>query len=125
MGFSGLGIGLVPVLTILSPNLWYLTAVNLYSGLFASGMTLLLFTELLQASPIAERSGAIVFYNVVLGGVAFLAPELGVYLLPVFGMDGTMLLSTIWRIVASILFLMPLQRTIFQSLLAVTRSPSD
>ncbi|PSR22235.1 MAG: hypothetical protein C7B45_07645 [Sulfobacillus acidophilus] len=125
MGFSGLGIGLVPLLTILSPNLWYLTAVNLYSGLFASGMTLLLFTELLHASPVADRSAAIAFYNVVLGLVAFLSPELGVYLLPALGMDGTMLLSTIWRLIASILFFIPLRPAILQSRPALTQVHPD
>lgn len=109
MGLSGLGMSLVPILTVMSHSLLYLTLVNLYSGLFASGMTLLLFTELLHAAPVQERSGAIAFYNVVLGGVAFLAPEFGVYMLPLLGMNGTMLLSTVWRIAAAALFLMPLK----------------
>ena len=109
MGLSGLGMSIVPILTVMNPNLVYLVGVNLYSGLFASGMTLLLFTELLHAAPIRERSGAIVFYNVVLGGVAFLAPEVGVYLLPVLGMKSTMLLSTVGRVVTSTLFLLPLK----------------
>lgn len=108
MGLSGIGMGLVPLLTVLSPNLLYLTAVNLYSGLFLSGMTLLLFTELLKAAPVHERSGAIALYNVILGSVAFLAPELGVYLLHVMGMTSTMVLSSVWRVVGGALFLLPL-----------------
>jgi hypothetical protein len=99
-------------LTVLSPNLIWLVGVSLYSGLFASGMTLLLFTELLHAAPVHERSGAIVFYNVVLGLVAFLAPEFGVYLLPLVGIKGTMLLSTVGRIIAAMLFFMPLKNLI-------------
>ena len=107
MGWSGLGVGLVPLLTVLSPNLFYLTAVNLFSGLFLSGITLLLFTELLHAAPAHERSGAIALYNLVLGCVAFLAPELGIYLLHIMGMAATMVLSAVWRMAGALLFLTP------------------
>lgn len=107
LGFAAIGVGLVPLLTVLSPNMWYLTMVNLYSGLFLSGVTLLLFTELLHAAPPEERSSAIAFYNVVLGAVAFIAPEFGVFLLKFLHMESTMLISTIWRICGGLLFLTP------------------
>ena len=102
-----MGVSLVPLLTVLSTNMFYLTVVNLYSGLSLSGVTLLLFTELLNAAPAHERPGAIAFYNVILGGVAFLAPELGVFLLHVLHMEGAMLTSTIWRFAGGLLFITP------------------
>ncbi len=107
LGMAAIGVGFVPILTVLSPNMWYLTVVNFYSGLFLSGVTLLLFTELLHAAPAEERSSGIAFYNVVLGAVAFVAPEFGVFLLRVLHMEGTMLVSTIWRVAGGLLFLSP------------------
>ncbi len=108
LGVAALGVALVPILTVLTPNLWYLTGVNFYSGIFLSGVTLLLFTELLHAAPDRDRSTAIAFYNVVLGIVAFIAPEVGVALLKWVHMQDAMLISTIWRAVGAVLFMAPL-----------------
>ncbi len=107
LGVSAIGVSLVPLLTVLSTNMLYLTAVSLFSGLSLSGVTLLLFTELLNAAPTHERSGAIAFYNVILGGVAFVAPELGVFLLHILHMQGAMLTSTIWRFAGGLFFITP------------------
>ncbi|NMP24244.1 MFS transporter [Sulfobacillus harzensis] len=112
LGIAGLGVSLVPILTVLSPNLWYLTGVNFFSGIFLSGVTLLLFTELLHASPPSDRSTAIAFYNVVLGVVAFVAPEVGIVLLRWIHMEDAMLISTLWRAAGSLFFLAPLIGTI-------------
>ncbi|PSR37736.1 MAG: hypothetical protein C7B44_02150 [Sulfobacillus thermosulfidooxidans] len=105
LGISALGLASVPWLTVLSRNLWILTGVNFESGLFLSGVNLLLFTELLAHIPPAYRTQYIVMYNVALGAVAFIAPEFGIVALHQWHMHGAMVLSSIWRACGAITFL--------------------
>lgn len=99
-----LGMALTPILTILSRNLYYLVAMNLGTGMFVAGLTLLQFNHLLEVIPRSERTTYIAHYNIVAGVIGFVAPELGILLLHVLTMDGAMLLSTAVRTVGTAYF---------------------
>jgi len=99
------GMGLAPTLTILSTNLYYLLLTNLISGLFLSGISMLLFNQMLNVSPEEGRTSFIAAYNIVIGLVGFIAPQFGVWLLDEIGMNLTMNLSTLLRLVGALSFL--------------------
>lgn len=105
LALASAGVATVPWLTMLSTNLWYLTAVNLESGIFLSGITLLLFTQLLAHIPHQDRPHYIAAYNVILGAVAFLAPEFGVWCLTWLNLTDTMILSSAWRLAGAVWFM--------------------
>lgn len=105
LALASAGVATVPWLTVLSTNLWYLTAVNFESGIFLSGVSLLLFTQLLAQIPHQDRPHYIAAYNVVLGAIAFLAPEFGVWCLSWLNLKDTMALSSVWRLAGAVLFL--------------------
>ena len=105
LGLAALGLATVPWLTVLSRNLWVLSGVNFESGLFLSGVNLLLFTELMAHIPAAGRTEYIVAYNVAMGAVAFAAPEFGILVLTHWHMAGAMRLSALWRAAGAATFL--------------------
>ncbi len=106
LGLAGLGLATVPWLLTLSKNLIVLSSINLESGLFLSGVNLLLFTELLANTPVNGRAEYIVFYNIVMGATAFIAPEVGIFALAHWHMNQAMLLSTVLRAAGATAFLL-------------------
>ncbi len=98
------GMALAPVLTILSRSLYYLTALNLVTGAFLGGIGLLLFNHLLEVAPESERTSYIAHYNIVIGLVGFVAPELGVLCLHWLRMDGGMIMSAAVRLGGTVVF---------------------
>ncbi|PLR98778.1 MFS transporter [Bacillus sp. T33-2] len=105
LSLAAAGMATAPLLTILSTNLFYLTAINLWIGLFVSGTNLLLFNQLLKASPDRDRTAYIANYNFLLSFIGFIAPQFGVFLLDSFGMGSAMGITTIVRFVAALSFL--------------------
>ncbi|MEW8986678.1 MAG: MFS transporter [Bacillus sp. (in: firmicutes)] len=99
------GMATAPALTMLSTNLVYLTLINLWIGLFVSGSNLLLFNQLLKASPETDRTNYIANYNFLLSIVGFIAPQIGVLLLNGFGMNAAMNLISLFRMIAAFSFL--------------------
>jgi Na+/melibiose symporter-like transporter len=99
------GMATAPALTMLSTNLVYLTLINLWIGLFVSGSNLLLFNQLLKASPETDRTNYIPNYNFLLSIVGFIAPQMGVLLLNGFGMNAAMNLISLFRMIAAFSFL--------------------
>ncbi|TLS37131.1 MFS transporter [Pseudalkalibacillus caeni] len=99
------GMATAPILTVLSTNLVYITAINFWIGLFVSGMNLLLFNQLLNASPEKDRTNYIANYNFLLSFIGFFAPQFGVFLLNQFGMFSAMSITSVVRFMAGILFL--------------------
>ncbi len=99
------GMALTPVLTILSPNLPYLTFVNFISGLFFAGLALLQFNHLLEVSPAQERTTYIAHFNITIGFIGFIAPQIGVALLGILHMTPAMSLSAVLRAVATAMLL--------------------
>jgi MFS family permease len=100
------GMATAPALTVLSTNLYYLTLVQMTSGFFVSGTTLILFNLLLEQSPAEKRTYCITTYNVLLSFVAFIAPQIGVWLLQETGIHMSMYISTILRFSSACLFLL-------------------
>lgn len=109
--WAALGMALVPFLTILSTNLFYLTCVQAISGFFISGVVLLLFNLLLEQSPEEKKTYCITTYNVLLSFVAFLAPQVGILLLEGLGIQKSMELNSILRIGSAFVFLLMYSRT--------------
>ncbi|MRX71519.1 MFS transporter [Bacillus lacus] len=99
------GMATAPILTVMSTNLLYLTGINLWIGLFVSGTNLLLFNQLLKASPEKDRTTYIANYNFLLAIVGFIAPQLGVFLLNQVGMNAAMGIISIVRFMAGLSFL--------------------
>lgn len=98
------GMATAPFLTVLSTNLVYLTFVAMTSGFFVSGTMLLLFNLLLEKSPQEKRTYCITTYNVLLSFVAFMAPQIGIWLLEVGGIQKSMGIISILRSVSAIVF---------------------
>lgn len=100
------GMATAPILTILSTNLYYLTALNLWIGLFVSGTNLLLFNQLLKAAPESNRSTYLANYQFTLSIIGFIAPQFGVYLLGQFGMFSAMAITSAVRLASGFAFLL-------------------
>ncbi|WP_223587711.1 MFS transporter [Neobacillus bataviensis] len=100
------GMASAPILTVMSTNLYYLTIVSMISGFFLSGTTLLLFNLLLEQSPAEKRTYCITTYNVLLSLVAFIAPQIGIWLLEVTGIQTSMGISSILRFMSALVFLL-------------------
>ncbi|AGX04354.1 Permeases of the major facilitator superfamily protein [Bacillus sp. NRRL B-14911] len=99
------GMATAPLLTVASSNLVYLTLINLWIGLFVSGTNLLLFNQLLNASPEKNRTSYIANYNFLSSLVGFIAPQFGVFLLDHFGMLSAMSITSAVRFAAALSFL--------------------
>ncbi|MEH7353575.1 MFS transporter [Neobacillus drentensis] len=100
------GMATAPFLTVLSTNLVYITFVQMTSGFFVSGTTLLLFNLLLEKSPKEKRTYCITTYNVLLSFVAFVAPQIGIWLLEVTGIQKSMGIISILRLISALVFLL-------------------
>jgi len=99
--WSAIGMASTPFLVVLSTNLYYLTFINTVTGFFLSGTVLILFNLLLEQSPIESRTYCITTYNVLLAFVAFIAPQVGIFLLELFGMDIAMFISSGLRLLSA------------------------
>jgi MFS family permease len=100
-----MGMSTAPFLTALTTNLYYLTAMNLLSGFFVAGTVLILFNLLLENSPKETRTYCITSYNVLLAIIAFISPQIGIWLLETFKMSVAMNISTAVRFTAALGFL--------------------
>ncbi|MFJ7936081.1 MFS transporter [Sporosarcina sp. NPDC096371] len=102
--WAAVGMATTPFLTILSTNLYYLTVVQTTSGFFLSGTVLILFNLLLEQSPETSRTYCITTYNVLLAVVAFIAPQIGIWLLNMFGIEIAMTVNSGLRFLGAVLF---------------------
>ena len=78
---------------------------NLLSGFFVAGTVLILFNLLLENSPKETRTYCITSYNVLLAIIAFISPQIGIWLLETFKMSAAMNISTAVRFTAALGFL--------------------
>jgi MFS family permease len=106
LGVTAIGMATAPFLTILSTNMYYLTFVNLTSGLFVSGTVLLLFNQLLEVTREENRGSFIAQYNILLAIVGFAAPQVGVYLLHLSSIETAMNIASVLRMVSGGVFLL-------------------
>lgn len=102
--WTSIGMASAPILTILSTNYIYLFVINFFSGFFVSGTVLILFNSLLESTEEEHRTSYIANYNFFLSIIAFIAPQVGVFLLESFSMNFAMIISTIFRGLAGGLF---------------------
>ncbi|GLC90394.1 MFS transporter [Lysinibacillus piscis] len=100
-----LGMATSPCLMVLSTNFIYLTLMSVLSGLFVSGTILILFNLLLENAPKENRTYCITTYNVLLAIIAFIAPQIGIWLLETFDMTIAMNISSVVRFSAAFGFL--------------------
>ncbi|MEO4055554.1 MFS transporter [Solibacillus sp. CAU 1738] len=98
------GMSTAPFLTAISTNYYYLTFMYMLSGVFVSGTVLILFNLLLENSPKESRTYCITTYNVLLAIIAFIAPQIGIWVLDTFNMDVAMNVSSIVRFSAAVGF---------------------
>lgn len=98
---AAVGMATTPFLTVLSTNLYYLTLVQTTSGFFLSGTVLILFNLLLEQSPTQSRTYCITTYNVLLAFIAFIAPQVGIWLLDQIGMKMAMSISSGLRLLGA------------------------
>jgi MFS family permease len=99
------GMATAPALMIVSTNLYYITIINLWIGIFVAGTNLLLFNQLLNSSPQKQLTTYIANYNFLLAIIGFLAPQFGVLLLNHFGMGSAMILTASVRMMGALAFL--------------------
>ncbi|MBT9281260.1 MAG: MFS transporter [Hydrogenibacillus schlegelii] len=104
LAVTAVGMATAPTLTVLSTSPVYLLFVNFFTGLFVAGTVLLLFNELLAVSPAEKRTAAVALFNVGVGAVGFLAPQVGVWLAGLIGLHGAMHLSSLLRLLAAGVF---------------------
>lgn len=116
------GMAAAPFMTVLSTNLVYLSLVQMTSGFFVSGTTLLLFNLLLEKSPQEKRTYCITTYNVLLSFVAFLAPQIGIWLLEVTGIQKSMDIISVLRFMSACVFFIMYIRFMKNSKPTVQRS---
>ncbi|WP_233260489.1 MFS transporter [Paenisporosarcina sp. OV554] len=102
--WAAIGMASTPFLTVLSTNFYYLTFVQTISGFFLSGVVLLSFNLLLEQSPEASRTYCITTYNVLLAFMAFLAPQIGIWLLNLWGVEMAMYISSGLRLLSAAVF---------------------
>lgn len=101
---AALGIASVPVLTALSTNLVYLAAVNLFTGTFVAGITLILFNRLLEVTPTKNRSSYIALYQLAIGVSAIISPQVGVWVLGHFSIQTAFYTSGFFRFIGALAF---------------------
>jgi len=108
LGVATLGMATIPALTVLSTSLPYLASVNLWTGLFLSGVQLLILNVLFALGELRDRNGAIALYNVGVGVIGFFAPQVGVLVAAKIGIIGAMWLSSFLRALSALfLWLLP------------------
>ncbi|MET3698796.1 MFS-type transporter involved in bile tolerance (Atg22 family) [Bacillus oleivorans] len=101
-----IGMTTAPILTILTKNLYFLALSNLWTGLFVSGTVLLLFNQVLRVSPNQLRTSFLANYNLMIAFIGCIAPQLGVLLLDYLGMVKAMSISSVFRLLGGISFLL-------------------
>lgn len=99
--WAAVGMATTPFLVVLSTNLYYLTMIQTTSGFFLSGTVLILFNLLLEKSPEQSRTYCITTYNVLLALVAFVAPQMGIILLELVGMESAMTINSFLRLLGA------------------------
>lgn len=105
MRVTGLIIPVVPLLWAFAPDPWFLIPVEILAGFLWSGYGLASFNLLLSLAPAAQRARFTAIYQVSVFSSAFVGPLLGSVLANTIGIRPLFYLSTIGRIVASLLFM--------------------
>lgn len=105
MGVTGLLIPLIPALYALVTNPWYLIGVEAFSGFCWSGYSLASFNLMLGLAPAAQRARFSAVYQIAVFGASFVGPLIGMLLVGIWDIKLLFWISTIGRVIASILFM--------------------
>ncbi|WP_342527820.1 MFS transporter [Chryseomicrobium sp. FSL W7-1435] len=99
-----IGMASAPFFTVLTTNFYLLFLVQTTSGFFLSGVILVMFNMLLEHSPVDKRTYCITTYNVLLSLMAFIAPQIGILFLELFGIVEAMHINAGLRLSSSLVF---------------------
>ncbi len=105
VGFSMLGLALIPILTAMTRTLPPLLGISLMGGLFAAGLNVCLFNALIQVAPDADRARFIAVFSVLANIAVFAAPLSGSWLASVVGIVPAFFIAGAIRILAGAMFL--------------------
>jgi MFS family permease len=105
MGLTGMLIPLIPITWLLAPNPWWLVPAEIFSGLMWAGYGLANFNLLLSLAPAVQRERYIALYQTAVFGAAFVGPLIGGALATTIGIRGLLMISSVGRFIAAILFL--------------------
>jgi MFS family permease len=105
VGFSMLGLALIPILTALSHTLPPLLGISLLGGLFAAGLNVCLFNALIQVAPDADRARFIAIFSVLANIAVFAAPLSGSWLAEMIGIAPAFFIAAAVRVLAGAMFL--------------------
>ncbi|MCS7221467.1 MAG: MFS transporter [Anaerolineae bacterium] len=105
VGFSMLGLALIPILTAMTQTLPPLLVISLLGGLFAAGLNVCLFNALIQVAPDADRERFIAIFSVLANVAVFAAPLSGSWLAEIVGIAPAFFISGAIRILAGAMFL--------------------
>jgi MFS family permease len=101
---SSIGISSVPFFYTISDNLYYLAVMNLYTGVFVAGITLVLFNRLLEVTTTENRSIFIAIYQIAIALSAVFAPQVGVWVLSHYTMDMALVTAGSFRFLGALTF---------------------
>ncbi|MEW6724281.1 MAG: MFS transporter [Bacillota bacterium] len=102
--FATLGLASSPIWYALSRQLWHIALAQFFVGMFVAGVTLMLFSALLEVTPEANRTSFIAYYNTAINLSATLAPVAGVSLLSRFGIYGALYIAAGMRLLGTAAF---------------------
>lgn len=100
--YASAGLGLVPIFFSLSTTLSAVLLINLYTGVVASGLNLLLFNGLLEVSPVEGRTTSIAFYNTLVNLSATVAPVVAMSLYQSVGVHRALYVAAAFRFLGAL-----------------------
>ena len=100
--YASAGLGLVPIFFSLSTTLSAVLLINVYTGVVASGLNLLLFNGLLEVSPVEGRTTSIAFYNTLVNLSATVAPVVAMSLYQSVGVQRALYVAAAFRFLGAL-----------------------
>ncbi|MFH5836693.1 MFS transporter [Proteiniclasticum sp. C24MP] len=106
IALATLGMGLTPILYILSENLVTLTFMQPVTGFFTAGTIVVVLGSLLAASPDEYRTMSVAVHATLTSVTLAVAPLVGTYIQEVLSIQGALFVSSSLRLLGSFVFLM-------------------
>lgn len=105
------GMGLTPLLYILSKNLVTLTFMQPVTGFFTAGTIVVVLGSLLAASPDEYRTMSVAVHATLTSVTLAVAPLFGTYIQDVLSIEGALFVSSSLRLLGSFVFLLRFLKT--------------
>ncbi len=103
--FAAFGMGMTPILYMLSPNLTIITLMQPLTGFFTAGITVTILGSLLASTSSECRTMSVAVHATLTSVTLAIAPLLGTYVQGHIGIDGAMIISGAIRIIGAFFFL--------------------